>query len=249
MERQAIEAAAAYLAKARREGARVDRLPVACRPATVAEAHAIQDATLLALGDGTGAWKVSPPLDGVLLRGAIPASRLYASPVQVPAADVSMLGVEAEIAFRLDRDLPPRAEPYGYDEVAGAVTALVAIEIVHSRFSDYQGTPPIERAADCVSNGGLVHGTPRANWRSFDLRTVVASLDIDGKTIVRQSGGHVAGDPLLPAIAQANAGSAPLRAGMIVTTGTYTGLQFAKPGQTVTAAFDGFGSVSVTFVV
>ena len=34
-------------------------------------------------------------------------------------------------------------------------------------------------------------------------------------------------------------------AGRIVTTGTYTALHFAKPGQVATATFHGFGAVSV----
>jgi 2-keto-4-pentenoate hydratase len=35
--------------------------------------------------------------------------------------------------------------------------------------------------------------------------------------------------------------------GTIVTTGTYTGLNFAKPGQVAIARFPGFGSATVTF--
>jgi 2-keto-4-pentenoate hydratase len=38
------------------------------------------------------------------------------------------------------------------------------------------------------------------------------------------------------------------KAGQIVTTGTYTGLAFAKPGQTVVASFAGIGAVEVTFI-
>jgi hypothetical protein len=34
---------------------------------------------------------------------------------------------------------------------------------------------------------------------------------------------------------------------MVMTTGTYTGLNYAKPGQTVVASFAGFGSAQVAF--
>ena len=38
-----------------------------------------------------------------------------------------------------------------------------------------------------------------------------------------------------------------IAAGQIATTGTYTGLNFAKPGSTVRAIFSGFGSAEVRF--
>ena len=55
-------------------------------------------------------------------------------------------------------------------------------------------------------------------------------------------------DPLLPAVALVNELPGGAKAGQIVTTGTYTGLNFAKPGQTAVATFAGFGTVEVSFV-
>ena len=54
---------------------------------------------------------------------------------------------------------------------------------------------------------------------------------------------------MLPAVALVNdlRGGSGTRAGQIVTTGTYTGLQYAKPGQTVAVTFKDFGSVEVRF--
>ena len=86
----------------------------------------------------------------------------------------------ARIAFRFDRALAPRERPYDYDEVAAAVTAFPAIEIVDSRFRDYRGTPLIERIADCVSNGAFVVGDAKSGWREFDLSKLDARLEIDG---------------------------------------------------------------------
>jgi len=39
-----------------------------------------------------------------------------------------------------------------------------------------------------------------------------------------------------------------VKAGQVVTTGTYTGLSYAKAGQTVIASFTGFGSAQVGFI-
>jgi 2-keto-4-pentenoate hydratase len=38
---------------------------------------------------------------------------------------------------------------------------------------------------------------------------------------------------------------AGVRAGQLMTTGTYTGLNFATPGRRVRATFDGFGAAEV----
>jgi 2-keto-4-pentenoate hydratase len=243
----AIQQAARLLVQARRTGVLLDGLPASCRPSGVDEAHAIQDATLDALNETVAGWKVGTPLDGKTVHGAIMQSRVIPSGGAIRAAEVPLLGVEAEVAFRFDRDLMPRDRPYEYEEVAAAVTAFPAIEIVDSRFRDYRGAPLIERIADCVSNGALVQGAPQPRWWQFDLTKLDARLVIDGEVIVRRTGGHPAGDPLLPAVELVNAMRMHdgVRAGQVATTGTYTGLNFAKPGQKISAIFEGFGSADV----
>lgn len=248
MDQNTIEEAAALLVAARRSGVLIDRLPDRCRPAGAADAMAIQEATVRQLGERVAAWKVTT-IDGALVRGAILASRYFDTPASVPARLVPLLGVEAEIAFRFPNGLPARDAEYSYAEVAAAVEALPAIEIVDSRFRDYQGTALLDRSADCISNGGFVAGPSRRDWRSFDLKGIEAVLEIDGKEVVRKAGGHASGDPLLPAIALANdrRRHGGLPAGVVITTGTYTGMNRARPGQRVVARFTGFGTAEVTF--
>jgi len=245
----AIDHAAGLLADARRNGQRLDALPESCRPATLADAHAIQEATALRLGDAIAGWKVGATPEGGVARGALLRSRTYASGARISAAIVPLLGIEAEIAFRLDRDLPARAREYDYSEVAGAVTALPAIEIVDSRFRGYPNAPLLDRIADFMSNGAFIYGAAQTRWRKFDLETIDVELTIDGRTLVRRSGGHPTKDPLLPAVALVNdlRGGSGTRAGQILTTGTYTGLQYAKPGQTVAVTFKDFGAVEMEF--
>ena len=182
--------------------------------------------------------------------GAILVSRCYQSPVRIAAGSMPLRGIEAEIAFRFDRDLPPRALPYGYAEVAEAATALAAIEIVDSRFRNYRTAPLLDKAADCVSNGGLVAGALQPSWRSLDLAQVAVTLMIDDRPAIRKIGGHPTGDPLLPAVALVNArrSGAGVRSGQIMTTGTYTGLTFVEPTATVVAIFDGVGAAELQFV-
>jgi 2-keto-4-pentenoate hydratase len=247
MNPSAIQAAAQALATARRSRKLLAGLPADARPQSVADAHAIQDATVAALGEGIAGWKVSL-VNGEVMRGVLVGSRVRQSPAHFAAADVPMLGIEAEIAFRFERDLPPREQAYTNDEIAGAVTALAAIEVVDSRFASYADTPVIDRLADVISNGGFVTGTVRPDWRSIDLAALTATVSINGRTVVEQTGGHVTRDPILPAVALVNAlRSEGIAQGRIITTGTYTGLYIAAPGDRVVASFEGFGSAELEF--
>src|SRR4051812_22938990 len=110
MNEEAIRDAARLFIDARRTNRLLDALPPPCQPATVDEAHAIQDATVAALGETVAGWKVAAPIDGQIVRGVLLRSRVFDSTARVPAAMVPLQGVEAEIAFRFKRDLPPRVE-------------------------------------------------------------------------------------------------------------------------------------------
>jgi 2-keto-4-pentenoate hydratase len=240
--------AASLLAAARRTGTPLERLPDDCRPATIEEALAIQDALVRTLGERVAGYKVARLPGGHLAHGVIVGSRVIASGGEVDARDVPLLGMEAEIAFRFLRDVPPRAQDYSYEEVAERVVAFPALEIVATRYRDYLGTPVIERAADFMSNGAFVVGADQPQWRSMDLVNLAVSLSFDDGIIAERTGGHVTGDPLLPAVDLVNAlrASGGVRAGQMMTTGTYTGLNFATAGQRVTARFEGFAPVTVS---
>lgn len=249
MEPAAVLQAAKALSEARRTGVRLDRLPEAARPQSVSDAWAIQLATVKELGDTVAGWKVSfSPEHGVFV-GILIGSRIFKNGVSIAAAEMPMLGVEAEIAFRFNRGLPPRVREYEREEIEAAVTAFPAIEIVDTRFRDYAATPGLERTADFMSNGGFVAGSLREDWRSFDLAKLEVSLTVDGVELVHRAGGNPAGDPLIPAIALVNAlrTSTGIPEGAIVTTGSYTGLERVKPDSSVGVAFAGFGDVGCRF--
>src|SRR3954447_23647265 len=105
MDQRAIAQAAEFLVAARRTGRLLEELPASCKPQTLEDAHAIQDATLAALGETVAGWKAAI-VDGRAVRGAIMASRVFASGARVTAATMPLLGIEAEIAFRFERDMP-----------------------------------------------------------------------------------------------------------------------------------------------
>jgi len=250
MNAESIARAASLLIAARRARDPLERLPEDCRPATADEALRIQAATVAQMGERVAGWKVGGVIDGLLSYGVLLASRIVRSGGRVEARDAPLLGMEAEIGFRFLRDAPPRAQAYSHADVAERVVAFPAIEIVATRYRDYQGTPLIERLADCMSNGAYVVGDDRPDWRSFDLLNIKVTLAFGDQVVVQRSGGHTAGDPLKPAVDLVNAlrASTGVGAGQMMTTGTYTGLKFATPGRRVRAAFERFGAAEIDVV-
>ena len=247
MDSKAIDQAAALLVAARR-GERMPRLPEALRPATVAEAHAIQDAVTASLGARIGAFKANAPAGAEPTRGVIYADAILASPARIAAARVPQCGVEGEVAFIFRRDLPPREKAWSRDEVAAAVEACVAIELVTSRYREPDDVSNLEKLADAISNGAFVHAAPRGDWRGLDLGNINVTLLVNGAPVLQQQGGHPTGDPLGIAVALANMMRARgVHAGEYVTCGSYTGLRYLQPGDTCAVRFEGLGGAEVTF--
>jgi 2-keto-4-pentenoate hydratase len=249
MDKRQIEQAASLLVGARRSMAPIDGLPAECQPSSVADAHAIQDAVTAALGKPIGAFKANAPANAEATRGVIYADTIHASPARIPAAEVPQCGVEGEVAFVFRRDLPPRAAPYSRDEVAAAVDACAAIEVVASRYQNLDKASTLEKLADCISNGAFVHAAPIADWRSLQLGKLPVTLTVNGVPVLQQIGGHPSGDPLGVAVVLVNmmGEQGGVRAGQFVTCGSCTGLRFLKPGDVCGVRFDGLGAAEVTF--
>ena len=251
MDKQQSAQAALLLVQARRSMQPIAGLPEACRPASVTDAHEIQDATTVALGKPVGAFKAMTPPGGEPNRGVIYAGTILPAPARMPAAEVPNCGVEGEVAFIFRRDLPTRPRPYTRDEVSAVVDALAAIEVIHSRYADRNAVSNLDNLADSISNGGFVHAAPVADWRGLELGGLKVRLTVNGETVIDKVGGHPTGDPLGVAVALVNMlrGTTGVRAGQFVTCGSWTGLRFLKPGDVCGVAFEGLGDAEVTFAV
>lgn len=240
-----IAAAADILAQARRSGTLIEGLPVT--PSSVAEGHAIQDRVAALVGEPIGAFKAGAPPDGEATRGLIEARMVRPSPARMSAAEAPHFGVEGETAFRFTHDLPPRAEPYTRDEVAKAVSVLPVIEVVSSRFREPMSRPKLEQLADCGINAGLVTGPETADWSHLDLAKLKVTFIVNGETQIERVGGHPTDDPIAGAVALANMMPGGVKAGQIVTTGSWTGLPFLKAGDRCVVRFEGLGEAEVVF--
>jgi len=216
-------------------------------PGNEAEIFAIQRGVLNALGGSIGGWKCATPPGKPTNFGIMAASGARASGGRWQPANARTIGLETEVAFRLALDLPPRGVPYSREEVLDAVAAAFPLlELVQSRYADHKIVAPAEGMADNIAHHGYVMGADVANWRSHDLPNLAVRQSYGGAVQVEQKGGNPSVDPVLPLVWLANhlhGLGEHLRAGQVVTTGTYTGCIFVPPGQRVVAGFAGFGEV------
>ena len=162
-----------------------------------------------------------------------------------------MIRIEAEIAFCIGRDIEPRSEPLPRDEIWASVESVhAAIEIVDTRLADWREADRLWVLADNQSNGGFVYAPDGIAFRDQSFAEVPVRLTVDGRSRAEGRGGNPAGDPrwlvewLVNHCARGRGG---LRAGTMVTTGSYTGMIFLEPGASVAASFDGIGTAEVSF--
>src|SRR5579862_7130659 len=158
------ERLAALLIGARISGRRIISLAPELAPRDEDAAYAVQELVAARLGVKVAGWKVgasgpkSPPNCAPLFAGHV-----VKSPAHLLASRAGLNGVEAELAFRLGRDLPARGRPYGEDEVWDAVESLhPAIEFLDTRFADRKAVPELALLADNLSNGGFCYGPAAA---------------------------------------------------------------------------------------
>ncbi len=244
-------AAQAFL-DARRTRRWLDALPEGGRPATDEEAYAIQDRVAAALGP-VGGWKVgaATPEAGPF-RGPIQADTIFADGARLPGDMLHVIGVEAEIAYRFARDLPPRDRPYEREEVLDAVGSLhPVIEILDTRFTRIGSQDALSHRADHQNSGALVVGPAVADWRGLQSLRLPVRLRLNGEIRHEGVGGNSAGDSIRLLVWMANDGTRAaggIRAGQIVTTGSCSGTDWVKPGTEARAEFEGVGAVETSVV-
>jgi 2-keto-4-pentenoate hydratase len=253
--------AANALLNARRTGNTIADLPTSLQPQSIDEAYAVQDRLIAALGD-IGGWKVgagSPdatPAFAPMPLAWITGSQLAASGSTLAGPRWRYRGLEAEIAFLVGRDLPPRvskpgAQPYSREETLAAMASChPAIEVLESAFTNPPQANRLSNIADLQMHGGFVYGPAVANWKSIDFTKENVMLAVDGIVRVERTGSNTSGDllRLLPWLANEGAArTGGLRKGQWITTGSWTGNTLGSSRCAVEAVFSTAGRVDLRF--
>ena len=247
-----VEALAEKLIAARRSLERIAALAPDEIPASAAEGYSVQDAILERLGIPIAGWKVgaaSPTAEPQA--GPILADRMQPSPARFVVPAKAFRTVEAEVAFTLGRDLPTHSQGYSAEEVWDAMAAVhVGVEVLESSFIDRRKICEYAVLGDLLNNGAYCYGTAVKDWRRLDVATPEASVAINSQEKRRAKAGTPGGHPkrLLAWLANhAATRGLPLKAGMIITTGSHTGMLDAPTGARVTARLDGIGEATLQF--
>lgn len=239
-----------------------DALPEPLAPRGVEDAYAIQEAFRAIreqkLGPTTG-FKValtSTVMQQMLrfyspFAGPIHAGLVHKSPAVLKFADYGRPGIECELAAYLGKDLPAEGAPYTREQIADAVETLMpAFELVDDRNADYQKISALilTLIADNAWNGGIVLGAPVKDWRKLDLAAIGGVLTMNGTVAGEGHGRDVLGHPFEALTWLTNTIAAQgrsMRKGMVVMTGTMIATKFVKPGDKLSFAVEGLGSVAV----
>jgi 2-keto-4-pentenoate hydratase len=246
-----IDKAARLLVSARRERRQIDRLPESCRPSTDDEALAIQQRVVALLDDHIAGWKCSLPRNDHAFLAPLPAStisRTSPCPI-VPHAGEAL--IEPEIAVVLGKDLPPRNTSYDENEVRAAVAeARLVLELIGSRYIDPNSLPFPEFLADSINNQGFFVGPPVTSPFERPLETLTITVSGKEGTMITHDGRHPNGHPLRPLVWLANFCSSrgeTLKAGTIVTTGSYAGILEVPLHTLLTVTYGDLGKLDVIF--
>lgn len=256
MTREQLQAAADLLWGCWTRGERVAALPDDLRPRTREEGYAIQATLEARTAQPLFGWKIAATsaagqqhigVDGPLA-GRLLAERAFRSGDIVPFGRNHMRVAEAEFAFRMGRDCPPRDAEYSAQDVLDAVAALhPAIEIPDSRYDDFATVGAAQLVADnaCAHYFVLGHAAPES-WRHIDLAAHRVAGSVTGRGSREGCGANVLGDPRLALAWLVNELSSlgiTLRAGEVVTTGTCLAPLDIAPGDHVVMDFASLGRV------
>ena len=256
----ALARASRTLADAIRDGKTLTGWPDGASPMTIDDAYRIQDRTHDMLARKQAGWKVGwtthklQEANGVShpMAGRVPSATVVSSGATVCELRPANLKCEAELAFRLACALPSRDAPYSAQELTAAIDLVYpAIEVVGSRFVDPRVAGPFGVVADNGAHAGLVLGSPIEAWHEIDRAALTARLLVDDVEIAEGAGANVLGDPLTPCVWLANWLSRHgegLKAGDIVSSGSFLGAPAVPTASDVVADFGRYGRVAVRFV-
>jgi 2-keto-4-pentenoate hydratase len=227
------------------------------RPDTIDDGYILQAAVhrqLAARGDRQVGWKVgatSAPGQRAFgitepIYAGLFASGQSATLAEALARPLAKPSLECEIAVVLRSDLD--GSDLSTTALANAIGAChIACEVIDNRYGDPMTVGVPSLIVDDFFQAGFVIGAAHMAWRSQDLETVEATIDIDGQRVAGAVRDVISALAALRWLARklSEAGQG-LHAGDIVLTGSITvPTPIALPATDVTLAITGFAPLSL----
>jgi 2-keto-4-pentenoate hydratase len=245
-----LRQAATLLIQARKTGNFIPTLPDNLHPQDASEHEYIADHVAAGFGE-IGGYKIgAASLEAAPSFATMPKAWFAPTPLCPTGIHWHYRGLEAEIAFVVGHNLPPRDTEYTREEAIAAMASChPVIEILETAFIDPSVLDPKLPLADLQRNGGFVYGPAFLDWHKADWSTERVTLAVDGIVRVDRTGSNTSGDlvRLLPYLANQHARTGGLKVGQWITTGSWTGNTFAHSGSVVDVEFSTAGKVHFRF--
>lgn len=247
--------AAKTLVERRLTGAQGERLPEACRPTTLEDALAIQEAVsaqwCTTRDDSIGGWKcLLPPTDKWIV-GPIYTSTINTVPPLSLWAPTGRARIEPELVFIFGKDLPAREQPYTSEEVDSAILRThMALELIHGRYRDPGSVAFPEMLADGLVNQGLFIGPEIDAEAARAAGEIVIKVSCASGEQGEHAGVHPNNSPRAPLYWLAEflrSRGQGIVAGQAVITGSYAGVLDVPLDEDVTIEYVGLGRMTVCF--
>ena len=231
-------------------------------PETLAEAYAVQSASIARWPDEIMGWKVGmvpsgfrPTLQAERLAGPIFKSSIFeaaaGSSNTMPIYSGGFAAVEAEFVLKLATTIQPVEREYSDEELVDLVADLhVAAEIASSPMAFVNELGPCCVVSDFGNNAGLLVGPSIPDWQSLSPGSLQAEVVVDGVTVGTASDNAIEGGLLQPLrflVGLCAMRGLTLAEGTYISTGAVTGIHDVTVASRSKVDFGSYGAFSVAF--
>ncbi len=231
-------------------------------PETMAQAYAIQSASIARWPDTVAGWKVGllpPParkrysaerLAGPIFRSQIHEVAAGSSAV-MPIYVGGFAAIEAEFIFRLGNTVEPFDRQWTDNQLADLVAGLhIGAEIASSPMAEINNLGPTVITSDFGNNAGLLLGPEIPDWRSVRPEDLPARTIVDGEIVGEATAAAIKGGPigaLRFIVSLSIERGLELPAGTLISTGASTGIHDVDATSESRLEFGEYGWFDVTF--
>lgn len=237
-----------FLVAARQAGQAGKRMPEAIRPTDSDAAFTIQEGVTAKLGLEVGGWKCLLPFADKVIAAPIYTVNIKSDHYAVKSVSAA---AEPEIAIVVGQDLPPKSTPYTEEEIKAAIKEFrLVLEMLGSRYTHPADCTQNELLADGLQNDGMVVGPVIDQPFDKNLSQFPLILSSAQGEIASFQGKHPNQHPFPPfawLVNFLNTRGTGLKAGQIVTTGSYAGVVHAPVNIPLQFKYGDLGVLKIEF--